>query len=304
MFPSRYSVFLGALCITLAAAISPGCSSSHFPSSRATISICTDSDPAPHGDVISLLLTVTKIEFQRCASRGVDDGIWTVDVNADNFDPTSLAIRPGGLVQWIWTEDGEHTITGGESAVASRVDAFEGSGSMEGDTFELVFDGVHGETFPYFSNTPADIEAGMAGSIVLDGTATDEDDDGTGSRVTVFAGMRDIDLVDPNGLCEIIGAITVPAGHYCKIRLYVENPRLLLVEDQPFDPEDPPYRTNVNIAGNGRLQIGTSFELVEDGDAAINIIIQDFHLVESGSSGMYILTPQLQATVQVLEAGF
>ncbi len=302
MFPSRFSVFLGVLCMTISAAIVSGCGSGGATTSRATILLCSGSggDTAPDSDVLSLILTVTKIDFQRCDGEELDDGIWTVDVNTDNFDPTSVTIRPGGLVQWFWTEDGEHTITGGESGVPASVDPFEGTGSMEGDFFELIFDGADGDMFPYFSNNQTDIDAGMAGSVILDDDAVDHGDRGTGDFVTIFEGMRDFDLVDSSGICEFLSSVAIPSGRYCKIRLYVENPRLLLAEDAPFDPEDPPYRTNVKLTANGRLFIGTSFEIEAESETIIKIIFQGLHLVESGDK--FILTPQMQADVEVIDA--
>jgi len=302
MFHGRYSVFLGVVCMTISAAIVSGCGSGAAPTSRATILLCSGSggDPAPDSDVLSLILTVTKIDFQRCDGGELDDGIWTVDVNTDNFDPTSVTIRPGGLVQWFWTEDGEHTITGGESGLPASVDPFEGTGSMEGDFFELIFDGADGDMFPYFSNNQTDIDAGMAGSVILDDDAVDDGDRGTGNHVTIFEGMRDFDLVDSSGICEFLSSVAIPSGRYCKIRLYVENPRLLLAEDAPFDPEDPPYRTNVKLTANGRLYIGTSFEIEPESETIIKIIFQGLHLVESGDT--FILTPQLQADVEVTDA--
>lgn len=301
MFRSPNSLFFSSICVGLTAAILAGCSSSRFPSSRTTIELCSGSArmPVPDGDILSLLLTVTKIEFQRCDGGDDDDGIWTVDVNTDNFDPTSVTIRPGGLVQWIWTADGEHTITGGESAVRDNADPFEGTGSMEGDFFELIFEGEDGETFPYFSNNQTDIDAGMAGSVILDEDAVDDGDHGTGGFITVFEGMHDFDLVDPTEICEVLSSVDIPSGRYCKIRLHVENPRLLLAEDAPFDPDDPPYRTNVKLTANGRLFIGASFELEPDGESLIKIIFQGMHLVETGD--MFVLTPQLLADVEVID---
>jgi len=303
---TRSSLFLSSSCIVVTAAILSGCGGGSSPgTSRVTVLLSSSSGgtvrtPVPDSDVLSLILTITKIDFQRCDGGPLDDGIWTVDVNTDHFDPTSVTIRPGGLVQWFWTEDGEHTITGGESGVPASVDPFEGTGSMEGDFFELIFDGADGDMFPYFSNNQTDIDAGMAGSVILDDDAVDDGDRGTGDFVTIFEGMRDFDLVDSSGICEILSSVDIPSGRYCKIRLYVENPRLLLAEDAPFDPEDPPYRTNVKLTANGRLYIGTSFEIEPESETIIKIIFQGVHLVESGDK--FILTPQMQADVEVIDA--
>jgi len=305
---SRSSLFLSSLCIGLTAAILAGCgigggsSSSHVTVLFSSSSGGSTRTPVPDSDVLSLILTVTKIDFQRCDGDPLDDGIWTVDVNTDHFDPTSVTIRPGGLVQWFWTADGEHTITAGESGVPDTVNPFEGTGSVEGDFFELVFDGADGDSFPYFSNNETDIAAGMAGSVVLDDAAIDDDDSGTGGHYTVFDGLQDFDVVDPSGLSEILSSADIPSGRYCKIRLYVEDPRLLLVEDEPFDPEDPPYRTNVQLTANGRLFIGRHFELEPGGETLIEIIFEGLHLVAPGTCGKYVLTPQMRAEVGVIDA--
>ena len=308
MCSTRSTLFLSSLCIGLTAVILAGCGGGSSPgTSRVTVLLSSSSGgstrtPVPDGDVVSLILTITKIDFQRCDGGPLDDGIWTVDVNTDHFDPTSVTIRPGGLVQWFWTADGEHTITAGDSGVPDLVNPFEGTGSMEGDFFELIFDGADGDSFPYFSNNETDIAAGMAGFVVLDDNAIDDDDNGTGGHFTVFEGMQDFDVVDPSGLSEILSSADIPSGRYCKIRLYVEDPRLLLVEDEPFDPEDPPYRTNVQLTANGRLFIGRHFVLEPGGETLIEIIFEGLHLVEPGTSGKYVLTPQMRAEVDVIAA--
>ena len=306
---SRSSLFLSSLCIGLMAVVLAGCGGGGggADTSRATVLLSSSPGggartPVPDGDVLSLVLAVTKIDFQRCDGNSVDDGIWTVDVNTDSFDPTTVTIRPGGLVQWFWTADGEHTITGGDSDIPDVVDPFEGTGSSEGDFFELIFDGADGDTFPYFSNNQTDIDAGMAGTVVLDDAAVDAGDGGGGGHYTVFEGLEDFDVVDPSGLSEILSSVPIPSGRYCKIRLYVEDPRLLLAEDAPYDPEDPPYRTNVKLTANGRLFIGTHFELEPGTETLIEIVFEGLHLVEPGSSPDYILTPQMRAEVDVVDA--
>ena len=93
----------------------------------------------------------------------------------------------------------------------------------------------------------------MAGDITLDDDAVDDDDSGTGGHVIVYVGSFDFDVVDPSGLSEVLSSRDLPSGRYCKIRLYVQNPRLLLDSDVT-DPEMlPPYREDVKLTATGRL---------------------------------------------------
>ena len=273
--------------------------------------------PVPDDEVYSLLLDVTRIEFQRCDGNGTDDGIWEVNVNTDpsdpandHFDPSSLSIRPGGMVRWVWTSDGLHTVTRGEGFVPEvGENAFEESREFEGEVIELFIDGVDGDTFPYFSNVPDDIDlASMAGDITLDDEAVDEDDSGTGGIITVYVGLFTFDVMKPTDLSEVLSSRDLPSGRYCKIRLYVQNPRLLLDIDvtEPIDPENPPqYREDVvKLTANGRLFIGQHFELEPGEEEIIEIEFLGLHLVQSGSSEPFdfVLTPQMRADVDVTES--
>lgn len=299
---TRSSLFLSSLCIGLVAVFLAGCGGGGggAGTSRATVLLSASPGggartPVPDGDVLSLVLAVTKIDFQRCDGASVDDGVWTVDVNTDNFDPTTVTIRPGGSVEWYWTADGEHTITGGDSGVPDVVDLFGGTGSSAGDFFVQSFDGADGDTFPYFSNNQTDIDAGMAGTVALDDAAVDAGDGGGGGHYTVFEGLEDFDVVDPSGLSEILSSVPLPSGRYCKIRLYVEDPRLELDDGLGV-------RTNVKLTANGRLFIGRHFELEPGTETLIEIVFEGLHLVEPGSSPDYILTPQMRAEVDVVDA--
>ena len=302
MCSTRSTLFLSSLCIGLTALILAGCGSVGSSSSTSRVTIVLSSSagltsrtPIPDSDIESLILTVTKIEFQRCDGDGVDDGIWRVDVKPTMFDPTDVFIRPGGTVQWVWTEDGEHTITGGVLPVPDVVDPFVGTGSMKGDFVEFSFFGIDGDTFPYFSDNETDIAAVMTGTVVLDDAAIDDGDSGGGGHITVFTGSMPFDVVDtsdPSSLSEILNSVTLPSGRYCKIRLYVENPQLTLIPESLFDEN-----AEIKLTANGRLFIGAHFELAPGGESILNIRFESLHLVESGSSGQLVLTPQMRADV-------
>ncbi len=302
MCSTRSTLYLSSLCIGLTALILAGCGGggSSPSTSRVTIVLSssggvTSRTPIPDSDIESLILTVTKIEFQRCDGDGVDDGLWRVDVKPTTFDPTDVFIRPGGTVQWVWTEDGEHTVTGGVLPDPDVVDPFEGTGSMKGDFVEFSFFGMHGDTFHYFSDNETDIAAVMAGTVVLDDAAIDDGDSGGGGHITVFTGSMPFDVVDtgdPSSLSEILNLVTLPSGRYCKIRLYVENPQLTLIPESLFDEN-----AEIKLTANGRLFIGAHFELAPGGESILNIRFESLHLVESGSSGQLVLTPQMRADV-------
>jgi hypothetical protein len=120
------------------------------------------------------------------------------------------------------------------------------------------------------------------------------EDDGC-SKVSVFTGAVDVNLLDLMGVSEILSSVDVPAGSYKKIRISIENPRLVLVSD----PET--IITDVHLTANGRLFISEEFELLEGEQ---NLLVLDFggiHLVELGNGG-FVLTPQLQADLQITSA--
>ena len=89
-----------------------------------------------------------------------------------------------------------------------------------------------------------------------------------------------------------ISCVDVPAGLYTKIRLSVENPRLVL----SADPQT--VITDIHLTANGRLFVSEEFEL-PDGEAYLLILhFESIHLVEEGNGG-YVLTPQLRAEIQI-----
>ena len=127
------------------------------------------------------------------------------------------------------------------------------------------------------------------------GVASDDEEEALKERVVVFDGSLDVNLVDLTGLSEVLSSAEVPAGTYTKIRLEIENPRLVLNEDTSTEI------TDVKLTANGHLFIGKTFTL-EDGEESL--LLLDFggiHLVRNGQ-GRYVLTPQLQADLSITSA--
>lgn len=269
--------------------------------------------PVEEDDILSLTLTVTEIVLQECEG-GDDEGVdetETVLVEDFSFDPTTVTIEEGGTVRWVWTTDTLHTITSGSAGDGDAGSLFDESASTEGTVVELIFEDTG--AYPYFSNTETDIAEGMAGTVNVveedDDPDTDDegDDDGdddngedseteSGGQVTVFEGAQDIDLIDLTALSQLLTSVEIPAGDYCKIRIRIENPRLVLASD----PET--VITDVHLTANGRIFIQDHFEIEADEEVLIVLDFAGIHLVLSGNSGQYVLTPQLRAEVNVEEA--
>jgi plastocyanin len=245
---------------------------------------------------------VTEVVLQRCepGAGGVGD-LETVLVEDFSFDPTAITIEEGGTVRWVWTADTPHTITSGAAGDAGSL--FDESASEAGAVVEVVFD--QQGSFPYFSNTETDVDEGMAGTVNVvgdDGLDDGNDADGEdsesqkGGLVTVYRGAFDVDVLDLTELSQVLSTVEIPADDYCKIRIRIQDPRLVLVED----PET--VLTNVHLTANGRLFIEDHFAL-HDGDEVLVVVYFDgIHLVLAGHSGMYVLTPQLRANVEVTDA--
>ena len=123
----------------------------------------------------------------------------------------------------------------------------------------------------------------------------DEDKGSSGGAVVVFEGAVDVNLLDLEGVSEVLSNAEVPAGSYTKIRLSIENPRLVLVSDPETEI------TDVHLTANGRLFVNEDFT-IEDGDN--KLLLLDFggiHLVGQGNGG-YVLTPQLDASLSLVDA--
>ncbi len=301
MCSTRSTLFLSSLCIGLTITILVGCGSggSSSPTSRVTIVLSNSEGPISRApidflNIEYLQVTVTRIDFQRCDGAPVEDGIWHVDVNDDSFDPNMITIRPGGTVQWVWTQDGDNSVTEGPLP-EGEVPVFDEERSQKGEFVELLFDPVDypdSSSIHYFST----FDETMTGTIAVDDDAVD-DDGGTGGHIVVFSEsmepvefkiIEDYMWVDQT---SFLNSLILPSGRYCKIRLWIKDPVLILMEDPQFASED------IHLTANGRLFIGAHFELVPGAESIITINFNDLHLVESGSSGHVVLTPQLRADV-------
>jgi hypothetical protein len=101
--------------------------------------------------------------------------------------------------------------------------------------------------------------------------------------------------MDLTELPEVLSMVEIPAGDYCRIIIRIENPRLVLVSDPNTE------LTNVHLTANGRLFIKDDFTL-EDGDEVLIIVnFGSIHLIDAGSSGHFVLTPQLRAEVELAD---
>lgn len=266
--------------------------------------------PVNISEIESLTVTVTRIELQKCEDgEDDDDSPKIVHVKDHEFDPASITIERGDTVRWVWDTDTEHTVTSGAAGDPDAGSLFDASSSGTGSAVELTF--ADEGSFPYFSNTETDIDAGMAGVVNVepedeedravaprkhDDENDGEDDGDEGERLVVFEGATDVDLLDPIALSEALTTAEVPAGKYCGIRLNIENPRLVLKSD----PET--VITNVHLTANGRLFIKEEFEIQENMDVLILVDFGGMHLVKAGNSGKYVLTPQLKVDISVIDA--
>lgn len=127
--------------------------------------------------------------------------------------------------------------------------------------------------------------------ISLDSSGSAEED----AKVVVFEGSTDVDLLDLQGVSEIISEAEVPPGTYTKIRLSIDNPRLVLAAEPDVT------LTDIQLTANGRLFVSQSFEVPE---GQTSLIILDFggvKLVQQGNGG-FTLTPQLDVSLTVTDA--
>ncbi len=250
--------------------------------------------PVPIEDIASLIVTVTEVTLQRCEGDGSADDVETVIVEDFAFDPTSVTVEEGGTVRWVWTNNTLHTITSGLIGDVDAGSEFDESADTAGAVIEIIFEDS-GE-YPYFSDTETDIEEAMTGSVNVVNDDGEGGEDGDGGHETVFAGAVDVEILDLTQLSEVLSSAIVPAGDYCRIIIRIANPRLVLVSDPNT------VLTNVHLTANGRLFIQDHFELEDGEEVLILVNFGSIHLVEAGNSGRFVLTPQLRAEVDVLEA--
>lgn len=127
--------------------------------------------------------------------------------------------------------------------------------------------------------------------ISLDASGSAEEE----AKVVVFEGSTDVDLLDLQGVSEVISEAEVPPGTYTKIRLSIDNPRLVLAAEPDVT------LTDIQLTANGRLFVSQSFEVPE---GQTSLIILDFggvKLVQQGNGG-FTLTPQLDVSLTVTDA--
>lgn len=250
--------------------------------------LTTKSGPVNVDDIAELWLTITEIELDRAGSS--HDGM--VEVLEAEFDPTTIAVGVGDTVTWEWTFDGFHTVTSGTADAVDAGELFDGVGDNVGDTFEVTFNTAG--LFAYFSDTDIDIAEGMSGAVeVVEDAGNGDDSDDQGSKITVFSGERRVNILDLIEVSEVLSSVDVPAGRYTKIRLSVEDPLLVF--------EDETETTNIKLTANGRLFVSKTFELPE-GNSVLLLDFGGIHLVETGNSGRFVLTPQLRAELNITSA--
>jgi hypothetical protein len=151
---------------------------------------------------------------------------------------------------------------------------------------------------------PEDIESLIVTvtSVELDPADDDgEDEDvkhhtggGPSNGVFIFTGSVDVDLVNPEGLSEILSTAEIPAGTYTKVRIGIENPRLRLAADPDTEI------TNIKLTANGHVFISQTLEIPE-GESLIVLTFTNIHLVLNGN-GRYVLTPQLSVDISITSA--
>ena len=121
------------------------------------------------------------------------------------------------------------------------------------------------------------------------------DDASKAAKVVVFSGEKEVDLRDLTGISELISQAAIAAGHYTKIRIAVQDPKLVLVSDRETTI------TDIQLTANGHLFVSESFDVPEGQTSLVLLDFQGLHLVETGN-GKYVWTPQLRATISVVAA--
>lgn len=117
----------------------------------------------------------------------------------------------------------------------------------------------------------------------------------SGSEIVIFSGEKTVDIRDLTGISELIASMEIPAGHYSKIRLSVQDPTLTLASA----PDTP--ITDIQLTANARLFVSTGFDIPAGQSSLILLDFQGIHLVETGG-GKYVWTPQLRAGITVTPA--
>ncbi len=113
-----------------------------------------------------------------------------------------------------------------------------------------------------------------------------------GSQVALLVTPQDVDLINLAGVSGLLTTAEVPAGSYTKIRLSIDNPRLVLVSDPATE------LTDIHLTANARMFVDAPFVILPNTNTNIVLDFGGIHLVEQGNGG-YTLTPQLRAEVSV-----
>lgn len=101
-----------------------------------------------------------------------------------SFDPDSVTIAPGDTVEWIWSEFNSHahSVTSGANGTSDGL--FDSAIRQHPYTFSFTF--PNAGTFHYFCRPHYDL--GMAGRVIVDGTATPSQPLNISTRLRVEAG--------------------------------------------------------------------------------------------------------------------
>lgn len=73
-----------------------------------------------------------------------------ISINNFSFNPSSVSISPGTVVQWTNNDSAPHTVTSGTPDGANAGDKFDSGNLSSGSTYCLKFDNDPGTTFVYY----------------------------------------------------------------------------------------------------------------------------------------------------------
>jgi hypothetical protein len=143
--------------------------------------------------------------------------------------------------------------------------------------------------------SPNDVQSLTVTLTKIDLLTADQAEEEKGGPVVIFEGATDVDLIDLTGVSTVLSNAEIPAGDYTKIRLEIENPRLIMKDD----PDT--VITDVHLTANGRVFVNEDFSLVDGDNKLLLLDFGGIHLVENGN-GNFVLTPQLDATLNLADA--
>lgn len=145
-----------------------------------------------------------------------------------------------------------------------------------------------------YAGTVADEGDGNGDDPTKQDPPADPGDDDGGSKIEVFSGELEIDVLDLTDISEILSTYEAPAGKYTKIRISITNPRLYLAAA----PEEE--ITDIQLTANSRLFLNLKFTL----PGGPTLLLLDFNSVDlrAQGNGAYTLTPQLGADLTIESA--